>query len=190
IIIAKKQPAKPAPGPEPKTGTETKPGSERKPEIIVLSKHETTAQTSPTTQKDSESEIQPGEEKISLPNHTVPTGNGTGAISNIISKDNTAWNIAGEYYDDSTSLYILTDNRVIRGDRLGDIIGWDRIPTGTRVLVNQPLDREEKKGPVFLITKEYTAWSLAGRNYRKASTIYFLPGGKIVRGNRFADWDS
>ena len=111
-------------------------------------------------------------------------------LSNIISKDNTAWNIAGEDYEDSTTLYILPGNRTVRGDRLGKRIGWDRIPAGTQVMLNQPLDREEKTGPVFLITKDYTAWSFAGVEYRKPSTIYFLPTGRIKPGNRISDWDS
>lgn len=110
--------------------------------------------------------------------------------SNVIGKYNTAWNIAGEDYDDSSTLYVLPDNRTIRGDHLEKIVGWDRIPTGTRVLLNQPMGLEEKKGPVFEVTREYTAWSFAGENYRKPTTIYFLPGGRLKPGNRISDWDS
>jgi hypothetical protein len=85
---------------------------------------------------------------------------------------------------------VLPDKRTIRGDQLEKLIGWNRIPTGTQVLLNQPMGLEEKKGPVFEITREYTAWSFAGENYRNASTIYFLAGGRIRPGNRISDWDS
>jgi N-acetylmuramoyl-L-alanine amidase len=112
-------------------------------------------------------------------------------VSNIISKDNTAWNIAGEDYDDSTTLYVLPNNTAVRGNRLGRRIGWSNIPTGTKVMLNQPMDLEKKKkGPVFLVTKEYSPWSFAGELYNKANTIYFLPGGRIVDGLKVADWDS
>lgn len=124
-------------------------------------------------------------------------GNGNGGqleqalqSSNVISKDNTAWNIAGEDYDDPATLYVLPEGRTVRGDALGKEIGWSRIPTGTRVMLNQPRDIETKKGPLFLITKEYTAWSFAGANYRKPSTFYFLANGQVKPGNRMSDWDS
>jgi len=120
----------------------------------------------------------------------APNGTIEEAISNVISKQNTAWNIAGEEYDDSTTLYILPDNRQVRGDKLADSVGWDRIPRGTRVLLNQSLDFEKRSGPVFLLTKELTAWSYAQENYRKATTVYFLPEGRVITGNLLADWDS
>lgn len=110
-------------------------------------------------------------------------------VSNIISKLNTAWNIAGEDYDDSTTLYILPDNRRVRGDQLGNLIGWNNIPRGTTVLVNQSPELQEKKGPIFTITREFTAWSFAQRDYRKHSTFYFLPDGRVRSGNRMSDWD-
>lgn len=111
-------------------------------------------------------------------------------LTNIISKYNTAWNIAGEDYDDSTTLYILPGNRAIRGDQIAKTIGWHRIPSRTRVLLNQPADVEKEKGPIFLISKEYTAWSFAGPDYSRPSTFYVLPGGRIKPGNRVSDWDS
>jgi hypothetical protein len=111
-------------------------------------------------------------------------------ISNIISKQNSAWNIAGEDYDDSTTLYILPSGKEVRGNQLAKSVGWGRIPTGTRVMLNQPLDIEKKrKGPIFFLSKEYTAWSFAQARYSKPSTIYFLPNGKITPGNRMSDWD-
>jgi hypothetical protein len=111
-------------------------------------------------------------------------------LTNIINRYNTAWNIAGEDYDDSTTLYILPGNRAVRGDQIRKSIGWKRIPAGTRVLLNQPLDAEKEKGPIFLISKEYTAWSFAGPDYSRPSTFYMLPNRRITPGNRVSDWDS
>jgi len=117
---------------------------------------------------------------------------GNGHISNIIGKNNTAWNIAGEDYDDPSTLYILPGKlkNTIRGDKVAKKLGWGRLPSGTQVLVNQPKGREKKEGPIFTITRDYTAWSFAGSAYRHTSTIYFLPGDKILPGNRIHDWDS
>jgi hypothetical protein len=111
-------------------------------------------------------------------------------LTNIISRFNTAWNIAGEDYDDSTTLYILPGKQAIRGDQIAKTMGWKRIPTGTRVLLNQPPDAEKEKGPIFLISKEYTAWSFAGPDYSRPSTFYVLPNGRITPGDRISDWDS
>ncbi|MGD2086881.1 MAG: peptidoglycan recognition family protein [Candidatus Aminicenantes bacterium] len=111
-------------------------------------------------------------------------------LTNVISRYNTAWNIAGEDYDDSTTLYELPGNRAVRGDQIAKTIGWKRIPVGTRVLLNQPADVEKKKGPIFLISREYTAWSFAGPDYSRPSTFYVLPNGRITAGNRISDWDS
>jgi len=71
--------------------------------------------------------------------------------SNIISKDNTAWNIAGEDYNDPETVYILPGGRRVHGDRAGSEIGWSSIPTGTRILLNQPERSEETGGPVYTI---------------------------------------
>ncbi len=112
------------------------------------------------------------------------------ALSNIIDKDNTAWNIAGEDYSSPSTLYILPGQREIRGDMIKKTIGWDRLPKGTQVLLNQPMDRENKKGPIFKITPDFTAWSYAGKAYKKPSTFYFFSNGKIIPGNHISDWDS
>jgi hypothetical protein len=111
-------------------------------------------------------------------------------FTNVISRYNTAWNIAGEDFDDSTTLYILPGNRAIRGDQITKTMGWSRIPAGTRVLLNQPVDEGMEKGPIFLIGKDYTAWSFAGPDYSRPSTFYLLPNGRITPGNRVSDWDS
>jgi N-acetylmuramoyl-L-alanine amidase len=119
-------------------------------------------------------------EKIS----TVPN------LTNIISRYNTAWNIAGEDFDDPSTLYLLPGGQAVRGDQVEKEVGWNRIPRGTKVLLNQPKDVEKEKGPIFLVNQEYTAWSFAGPDYSKPTTFYFLPQGGIKSGIQVADWDS
>lgn len=113
-------------------------------------------------------------------------------VSNVIGSTNTAWNISGEDYDSPETVYVLPgrEMKTIRGDLIGKEIGWNNIPVGTQVMLNQPLGREKKEGPIFQVTKEYTAWSFAGVNYRRPSTIYFLPGDTVVPGNAIRDWDN
>lgn len=111
--------------------------------------------------------------------------------SNIISKQNSAWAIAGDEYNDATTAYILPDGRTLAGDRIGDKIGWSRLPAGTRVLLNQETEAVQAQAgnPVKTISGSMTAWSHAGQDYRQESTIYFLPSGRVLPGNRIQDWD-
>lgn len=128
--------------------------------------------------------------KKTVPAAALPNVSQPEELSNVISKDNSAWNIAGEDYDDETTLYVLPGSRKIRGDQIQSTVGWAKIPTGTRVLLNQPKGVEKKSGPVFVLGKEYTAWSFAGAEYSKATTFYFIPDGRVLPGNKLPDWDS
>lgn len=110
--------------------------------------------------------------------------------SNIISRENSAWNIAGEDYNDPETIYILPGGKRVRGDKAGAMIGWGNIPRGTRVILNQPEKIEESMGPVFTIKGNFTAWSYAGKEYKKRSTFYILPNGRIKDGTKIKDWDS
>ena len=110
--------------------------------------------------------------------------------SNIISRDNTAWNIAGEDYNDPETIYILHGGKRVRGDKAGAMIGWGNIPGGTRVILNQPEKIEESVGPILTIKGNFTAWSYAGKEYKKRSTFYILPNGRIKDGTKIKDWDS
>jgi len=144
--------------------------------------------------------------------------------SNVITKDNTAWTIAGDDYNAPDTVYQLPDGNTVPGDMIASSIGWDRVPHGTIVLLNQepnepeqepkPAEPEPKPaelalkpaepasksakqirpasrpaGPVKLISRGRNAWELAGADYRKKTTIYFYPNGRIQTGNRIRDWD-
>jgi hypothetical protein len=111
--------------------------------------------------------------------------------TNVISKRNTAWLIAGEDFDSSTTVYQFPDGRLYTGDQIADAIGWHQIPAKTVVLLNQTvsLDKLKTDGPVKTIADGITAWSLAGRSYNHRTTIYFLPSGRIKNGSMISDWD-
>jgi N-acetylmuramoyl-L-alanine amidase len=112
--------------------------------------------------------------------------------SNIISKLNTAWVIAGEDYDSPTTVYKFPDGGLYAGDQIAAKVGWDRIPARTVVLLNQesgPAQLKEEEGPVKTIADGVTAWSLAGRLYNRNTTIYFLPSGHVKNGSMIDDWD-
>jgi len=56
--------------------------------------------------------------------------------ANIISRRNTAWSIAGEDYDSTTTVYKFPNGRRYSGDQIADEVGWDQIPAKTVVLLN------------------------------------------------------
>ncbi len=111
--------------------------------------------------------------------------------TNIVSKRNTAWAIAGEDYDSTTTAYKFPNGRQYTGDQIADKIGWNRIPAKTIVLLNQESSFELSKdgGLIKTISNGITAWSLAGKSYNRETTIYFLPSGQIKPGSIINDWD-
>jgi hypothetical protein len=111
--------------------------------------------------------------------------------ANVISKHNTAWAIAGEDYDSSTTVYKFPNGRQYTGDQIADVAGWDRIPAKTVVLLNHKRSSKliKDSGPIKTISNGNTAWSLAGKLYNDETTIYFLPSGQIKPGTLINDWD-
>jgi N-acetyl-anhydromuramyl-L-alanine amidase AmpD len=111
--------------------------------------------------------------------------------TNIISKSNTAWSIAGEDYDSRTTVYKLPDGHVYTGDQISGTIGWNHIPAKTVVLLNQEISTSviKSEGPVKTISESLSAWSHAGKAYNYKTTIYILPSGLIKSGAMISDWD-
>ncbi|MBW1699491.1 MAG: N-acetylmuramoyl-L-alanine amidase [Deltaproteobacteria bacterium] len=111
--------------------------------------------------------------------------------SNVITAGNTAWSIAGEDYDSPTTLYRFPDGRMFSGDKIQRLIGWNRIPKNTVVLLNQEErpDAPNNKGPIKTIANGLTAWSFAGQAYKDKRTFYFFPRGGFKNGQQISDWD-
>ena len=57
-----------------------------------------------------------------------------GQASNIIDGNRTAWTIAGDKYDSPDTIYQLPDGWFLSGNRVGQKIGWNQIPAGTKIL--------------------------------------------------------
>jgi N-acetylmuramoyl-L-alanine amidase len=108
--------------------------------------------------------------------------------NNVISKFNTAWTIAGGDHDSPFTYYKLPDKRLVKGDKIGKLIGWKNIPSGTIVLLNQNEDIINQVGPIKIIKGEATAWSIAGHKYRRSTTFYFY-NGRLCSGSDINDWD-
>jgi N-acetylmuramoyl-L-alanine amidase len=119
--------------------------------------------------------------------------------TNVISKTNTAWSIAGEDFNSPQTIYRLPGGQMIPGDKIESTVGMNRIPPNTIVLLNQQnapvnLSKTESEiktgtGPIKIISHGKTAWSFAGRNYNSKSTFYFLPSGRVTDGTRISGWD-
>jgi len=111
--------------------------------------------------------------------------------SNVITKKNTAWSIAGDDYDDPTTIYRLPNGNLIPGDQVEKRIGWSQVPEKTVVLLNQQENPQAGKnqGPVKTISDGLTAWSFAGQAYNDSTTFYFFPEGGSKNGRQISDWD-
>jgi hypothetical protein len=111
--------------------------------------------------------------------------------ANVISERNTAWAIAGEDYDSTTTVYKFPNGSQYTGDQIADEVGWNRIPAKTVVLLNHESSSKPIKnnGPIKTISNGNTAWSHAGKFYDDETTIYFLPSGQIKPGSMINDWD-
>lgn len=111
--------------------------------------------------------------------------------TNLISRTNTAWNIAGDEYNDSTTVYQLPNGRRIPGDEIERTVGWSHMPENTMVFLNQQSDDAAAmdQGPVKSLADGNTAWDYAGAHYNKSSTFYFFPGGRHKNGKEISDWD-
>jgi len=111
--------------------------------------------------------------------------------TNVITRENTAWSIAGGDYDDPTTIYRLPDGNLIPGDEVEKRIGWDQVPEKTVVLLNQQESPQAGRnlGPVKTISDGLTAWSFAGQAYDDRTTFYFFPEGGFKNGRQISDWD-
>lgn len=112
-------------------------------------------------------------------------------FSHRISKKNSAWAIAGEDYKSPTTIYRFPDGRFFSGEEIDRSVGWDNLPPNTTVLLNQQNIEGlyGQKDPVKTIFNGLSAWSFAGSDYNRPTTIYFLPNGQFKNGRAVSDWD-
>jgi len=104
-----------------------------------------------------------------------------------ISRNRTAWKIAGIQYNAPTTMYRFPDGRSYSGEQIKD---WSDIPPGTRVELGVPVPEEKKVvsvARVEVIVPQVSAadspWKIANALYNSSLTFYILPDGRVQAGN-------
>ena len=99
----------------------------------------------------------------------------------VIGPGRSAWDIARDRYRSGEVEYVFPDGRRLRGNEIRD---WKRIPAGTRV-IDTGLRSDNADERVYRIGRDGdTAWDIAGDEYAAATTVYFLPDGRVATGDR------
>jgi N-acetylmuramoyl-L-alanine amidase len=96
-----------------------------------------------------------------------------------VEKGQTVWEYAGDEYADDTTIYLLADGRIRRGDELlQEEFDFQSIQPGTRIAV----------GYVYggFVTKGRTPYSIVGKNWNNPDTLY-ITDGKIIPGDEISD---
>lgn len=105
----------------------------------------------------------------------------------VISSSRSAWDIAREEYQCSGTIYIFPNGKQARGN---EITNWKAIPVGTKVIVPRVHAASSHVGGGLktLGTSGYDSlWDIAGEEYRKDTTVYFLPNGSLVTGDQLTE---
>ena len=108
----------------------------------------------------------------------------TTGTEHVISANRSAWDIARDRYRSSHTLYVFPDGKERKGNQIRN---WKTIPAGTRVvLAGRHTDNQVVK--VDEIGRDAkTAVDIAGNEVNSMTTIYFLPDGRVRRGDEFTE---
>lgn len=102
-----------------------------------------------------------------------------------ISKERSAWDIAGSRYNAADTIYRFPDGKEYRGNQIRD---WKKVPVGTKVTVLTPeLCGNEPEGVRRIGEDGDTALDVAGDEYDKTSTYYFFPDGRVKSGDQLGE---
>ena len=120
-----------------------------------------------------------------IPAKTVVLLNQEGSINELrddgpvktISDGITAWALAGKLYNQETTIYLLPSGHIRKGSMIND---WDDLPARTKLIIGY-------EGP-FELSKERSAYGIAGNKYKDAQTIYYLPPNELMSGNKIEDF--
>lgn len=94
-----------------------------------------------------------------------------------ISDGITAWSLAGKQYNNENTFYLLPSGRIRKGSTIND---WDDLPVRTKLIIGYD-------GP-FTLSKERSAYRIAGKKYKDPKTIYYLPPNQLQSGNKIEDF--
>ena len=89
----------------------------------------------------------------------------------------TAWSLVGKAYNHKTTIYFLPSGQIKDGSMISN---WGDLPVRTKIIIGY-------HGP-FKINKDKTAYGIAGLKYKDRETIYYLPGQKLLAGNKIKDF--
>ncbi len=139
--------------------------------------------------------------------------------NNVIGLRRSAWDIARDAYNASSTTYIFPNGTKKTGDKITE---WKAMPRGTRVILgdaeDNPTPGKSSSSDTKSATKKTTsnkavtsgaktdqplfskngnvigpgrsAWDIAKNAYNAASTVYVLPDGTRKTGNEISDWKS
>jgi hypothetical protein len=105
--------------------------------------------------------------------------------ANVISSQRSAWDIAGDAYNDAETVYVLPGGKNLTGNQIRD---WKSLPMGTRVLVGGGAAVSKDDGIREVGVDGATAAEIAGEAYNTDSTIYFMKDGDVEFGDKITDW--
>jgi N-acetylmuramoyl-L-alanine amidase len=115
-----------------------------------------------------------------LASHTVPAP-AHRIRAGVVTGTSSAWSIAGPDYAAASTLYVFPDGSSRSGDLIRD---WAELPSGTEVYTGVPHD------PSGVVSRDRTAWTIAGGDYDEPTTLYTFPDGHALRGDEVRDWSS
>lgn len=96
----------------------------------------------------------------------------------IISDGITAWSLAGILYNHETTIYLLPSGHIRKGSMIKD---WDDLPISTKLIIGY-------EGP-YELSRERSAYRIAGKRYKDPDTIYYLPPAQMLSGNKIEDFN-
>jgi N-acetylmuramoyl-L-alanine amidase len=99
----------------------------------------------------------------------------------VILPGRTAWSIAGTAHHAASTLYVFPDGSARTGDQIPE---WNDLPVGTEVYLDLP------SAPTGVLSKDQTAWRIAGGDYDSETTLYYFPEGRVLRGDEITDWSN
>ncbi|NQT93777.1 MAG: N-acetylmuramoyl-L-alanine amidase [Lentisphaerae bacterium] len=108
-----------------------------------------------------------------------------GRGANVISASRSAWDIAGDRYNSRDTVYVLPDGRRVHGN---DVRDWKKMLPGTTVILSQN-QRDNPVERIKQVGQDGTAAEIAGEEFAGRTTIYFMPDGKVRRGDELDDAD-
>jgi len=112
----------------------------------------------------------------------------TSQDSDMVSRDRSVWDIAGDRYKSPDVIYRFPDGKEKRGN---EIKNWKKILVGTRIIfpsaVENIEDEATEEGFLEIGVDGDNAMEIAGDEYQSKTTIYFTPDGQIKTGSDMND---